>query len=353
MALRSVTRWPRLCLVVTLACSATVLAVWLATAPLPATAAAPRGAAPGSPASTAFTPTDFLYLPLILKPGIPPSATCFSATPPSVALGSSSLLSWCVSGAVTTTISPGLGVVTGTSMVVTPTATTVYVLNAINPFGVVTRTTTLTVTGGMPCSNIAAVPAWEGTLGFSYSRSGSSPGEDVSLQRGGNVSFHIEQSSIGPGGVSWIGYATGNLNINDRHVFHPSGDVSTVIGSGVPITLVSSIDEHSRITLNVRYSDCTYNFSFDPYVEATETDPGLPPAQVETTVGGIRSDNRALPGTSGAANFPAHSELWHNTADDGSDAYFPPWPAVGPGVFPSEASLGSASVNWEFHIASP
>ena len=353
MSCLSVTRWPRLSLIATLACSASVLAVWLATAPVPATASAPPGAAPASPAHTAFTPTDFLYLPLILKPGVPPSATCFNATPPSVAVGSGSLLDWCVSGAVTTTIIPGLGVVTGTSAVVTPTATTVYRLEAFNPFGVVTRTTTVTVTGGMPCGNIAAVPAWEGTLGFSYGRTGSSPSEGVSLQRGGNVSFHIEELSSGPGGVSWIGFATGNVNINDRHVFHPSGDVSTIIGSGAPITLVSGIDEHSRITLNVRYSDCSYNFSFDPYVAAKETDPGLPPADVETTVGGIRSDNRALPGLSGAANFSAHSEFWHYTVDDGSDAYFPPWPAVGPGVFPSEASLGSASVSWSFQIASP
>ncbi len=240
-------------------------------------------------------------------------------------------------------------------MIVTPTAATAYVLTAINPFGVVTRTTTVMVTGGLPCGNIAAVQAWEGTLGFSYGRSASDSGESVSLQRGGNVSFHIEQSGSGASGVSWIGFATGNVNINDRHVaFGTPDQVSTLIGSSAPITLVQGIEEHSRITLNVRYSDCTYNFTFDPYVEATDHPFNTPPAQIEAPVGSIRSTRRALPGTSGSANFSAHSQFWALTADDGSDAYFPPWPAVGSGgVFPNEGSLGSASVAWSFEIASP
>jgi hypothetical protein len=352
MVLPSVTRWPRLGLVAALICSAAVLGLWLATAPVPATAAAPRGAAPRLAASSTFTPTDYLYLPLIFKPGVPPSVTCFNATPPSVSLGSSSLLNWCVTGAVTTTISPGLGVVTGTFAVVTPTATTIYVLQAFNPFGVVTRTTTVAVTGGLPCGNIAAVDHWVGTLGFSYGRSASDSGESVSLQRGGNVTFYIQQSSSGPSGVSWIGFASGNVNINDRHVaFGTPDQVSTLIGSSAPITLVQGIEEHSRITLNVRYSDCTYNFSFDPYVQATEHDANTPPFQIEASVGSIRSDRRALPGTSGSANFSAHSQIW---ADDGSDAYFPPWAFVGAGtLFPNEGSLGSASVSWSFEITSP
>jgi hypothetical protein len=148
---------------------------------------------------------------------------------------------------------------------------------------------------------------------------------------------------------------SGNVNINDRRVdFGPPAQVSTVIGSGAPITLVQGIKDHSRIALNVRYSDCTYNFTFDPIVDATETDPNTPPFQIETPVGAIRSDSRALPGTSGSANFSAHSQFWASAADDGSDAFFPGWPAVGsPGVFPNEASLGSASVSWSFQSANP
>jgi hypothetical protein len=226
------------------------------------------------------------------------------------------------------------------------------VLRAFNDFGITQRTTTITVTGGGPCGNIGVVQAWEGTLGFSYGKTGSDSNESISMQHGGNVSFHIEQSSSGPGGVSWIGFGTGNVNIDDKHISYGTPDqVSTLVGSSAPITLVQGIEEHSRVALNIRYSDCTYNFSFDPYVEATETDPSTPPFQIETTVGSIRSDNRALSGgTSGTANFPAHSEVWGYSHT--SEAYFPPWPiTTGFGPFPNEASLGSASVQWSFSQA--
>ena len=139
------------------------------------------------------------------------------------------------------------------------------------------------------------------------------------------------------------------MNINDRHDFFnpPPPQVGTLIGSGAPITLVQGIEEHSRVALNVGYSDCSYNFTFDPVVEATETDSNTPPFQIETPVGSLRSGNRPLTpgGLSGSTNFPAHTEFWgfHN---DG-DAYFPPWPLRG-GLFPTEDSLGSAHVNWSF-----
>jgi hypothetical protein len=225
------------------------------------------------------------------------------------------------------------------------------VLTAVNQAGTVTKTLTITVTGGQPCGNIGALQAWEGTLGFSYSRSASNADEALSLQRGGNVSFHLEQSSSGPGGVSWIGFATGNVNINDRHDFYnpPPPQVGTLIGSGAPITLTVGIEESSRVALNVRYSDCSYNFTFDPNVEAMETDPNTPPFQLETSVGSLRSTNRPLaPGILGGdLFFSAHTQVW---PDDGSDVYFVRWPMPG-GLFPTENSLGSAHVNWHFEHA--
>jgi hypothetical protein len=272
---------------------------------------------------TAITETLRIHLPLLTKSsgGELPSITCFNANPATVTPGGASVLSWCVTNAVSMTL---------------------------NPAGVTTSTTTVTVTGGGLCGNIGALQAWEGTMGISYSRNASNADEAISMQRGGNVAFHLEKSGSGSGGASWIGFATGNLNINDRHDFFnpPPPQVSTIIGSGQPITLVQGIEEHSRVGFNVRYSDCTYNFTFDPVVEATETDPNTPPFQIEAPAGSLRSANRNLtPGMlSGSLFFSAHTLLW---PDDGSDVYFPPWPVPG-GLFPSEESLGSAHVNWNF-----
>lgn len=75
-----------------------------------------------------------------------PIISTFSASPASIAAGQSSTLSWGVSGATTLSIS-GLGVVTGSSKVVSPTATTTYTLTASNSTGSTTATTIITVTG--------------------------------------------------------------------------------------------------------------------------------------------------------------------------------------------------------------
>ncbi len=80
--------------------------------------------------------------------------------------------------------------------------------------------------------------------------------------------------------------------------------------------------------------------------------PNTPPFQIEASVGGIRSGTRSLTygALSGDMFWPAHTELWGQSND--GDAYFPPWP-IPVGVFPSEASLGSAHVNWRFERATP
>jgi PKD repeat protein len=75
-----------------------------------------------------------------------PVVASFTATPPSVVRGSSSTLSWSVTGAESISIDNGIGTVTGTSVVVTPTTTTTYTLTATNAGGPATSTATVTVT---------------------------------------------------------------------------------------------------------------------------------------------------------------------------------------------------------------
>jgi peptidoglycan/xylan/chitin deacetylase (PgdA/CDA1 family) len=83
-------------------------------------------------------------------PPAKPVINSFSANPTSINSGSSSQLSWSVTGASSTSISPTVGTVTGTSVNVSPTQTTTYVLTATNPGGSVTATTTVTVNQTTP-----------------------------------------------------------------------------------------------------------------------------------------------------------------------------------------------------------
>jgi len=92
-----------------------------------------------------------------------PTITSFSATPINIIAGSSTVLSWVVSNASSTSINQGVGTVTGTSRSVSPTLTTTYVLTATNPGGSVTATTTVTVTQPPPPAPKPAVASFIST----------------------------------------------------------------------------------------------------------------------------------------------------------------------------------------------
>ncbi|MFO7546985.1 MAG: hypothetical protein R6W77_15950 [Trueperaceae bacterium] len=81
--------------------------------------------------------------------GAPPAAPtigAFTAAPNMITLGDSTTLSWTVSGAVQLSVHPGNVDVTGsTSLVVSPVATTSYVLTATNAAGSVQASTSVTV----------------------------------------------------------------------------------------------------------------------------------------------------------------------------------------------------------------
>ncbi len=68
-------------------------------------------------------------------PGTAPVVSSFGANPTSITSGSASTLSWVVTGATSLAIDQGVGVVTGTSVSVRPTATTTYKLTATNSAG--------------------------------------------------------------------------------------------------------------------------------------------------------------------------------------------------------------------------
>lgn len=81
----------------------------------------------------------------------PPVINAFSATPANITAGSSTTLSWQVTGANTVTISPGIGsVAMSGSSAVSPGAATAYMLTATNSAGSVTAVAQVSVEAASP-----------------------------------------------------------------------------------------------------------------------------------------------------------------------------------------------------------
>jgi hypothetical protein len=92
--------------------------------------------------------------------GKAPTITSFTATPAKVAAGQTVTLSWTVTGSPALTLNPDVGVVGGTSVKVTPSTTTTYVLTAANTFGSAAAAAAITVVSGDPptITSFAAAP---------------------------------------------------------------------------------------------------------------------------------------------------------------------------------------------------
>ena len=90
--------------------------------------------------------------------GAPPAIANFTAIPNKLTPGQSTTLSWTVAGASSLRIDPAPGAVTGSSIKVTPTITTTYVLTATNAYGQATASTTV-FAGSLPSiSSFTATP---------------------------------------------------------------------------------------------------------------------------------------------------------------------------------------------------
>ena len=85
-----------------------------------------------------------LYTNANVPSGPAPQITQFVASANSVAAGTPVTLSWQVTGASYVIVSPAVGATRGTSVSVSPSATTIYTLYATNAFGQTTASTTIT-----------------------------------------------------------------------------------------------------------------------------------------------------------------------------------------------------------------
>jgi hypothetical protein len=86
-----------------------------------------------------------IYTSANIPTGSPPTISSFTASATSVSAGTPVTLSWTVSGASYLIVSPDIGATRGTSVTVTPSATTMYTLYATNAFGRTTATVNVTV----------------------------------------------------------------------------------------------------------------------------------------------------------------------------------------------------------------
>jgi hypothetical protein len=80
-----------------------------------------------------------------VRPGPSPVISNFNASPPSITTGQSATLNWTASDAIYNIISLSVGKVRGTSVIVTPSATTTYTLYSTNQYGHTTDKVTVTV----------------------------------------------------------------------------------------------------------------------------------------------------------------------------------------------------------------
>jgi len=86
-----------------------------------------------------------LYTSSTIPTGSAPTVSSFTASPTTITAGSSTTLTWSGTGASYYIVSPQIGAVSGTSVTVTPTATTTYTLYSTNQFGRTTSTVVVTV----------------------------------------------------------------------------------------------------------------------------------------------------------------------------------------------------------------
>jgi hypothetical protein len=271
----------------------------------------------------------------------------FQATPPVIAPGQSSTLSWCPVPATTYTLIPGPGSVSGSNYLVSPATTTTYVLLASNVLG--SSVSFATVTVAVSACDFASVTNLDGTVDFTYDFSVSSALYDFAVHQAAHLSVHLTQSEANLNSATFTGIVAGNDELNDKVTEYPSPPrISTLVGSGPPVTTIYQVNA-SKLTLTVDCTTGTYSFTITPWISATLTDPDGSTTS-PWAVGGVNVNQRPLPATlgaiSGSGALPARGPFWTG----GGDLYAPA--GLAQGMFTTgtvtDTTAGTASVDWSF-----
>lgn len=133
----------------------------------------------------------------------------FQAPPPVINPGASSTLTWCPVAGTSYRISPGQGSISGGSLDVSPTNTTVYSLVASNAQGMVTNNTTVIVG---PCGWLQ-VSNWDVSLDILYNLTPSTASYNFNILHYAGVTFHLNREPISSDtDAYYFGFATDDPN---------------------------------------------------------------------------------------------------------------------------------------------
>lgn len=207
------------------------------------------------------------YLPLTVKPesGLPVIHN-FTANPPKIQPGDTSLLSWQVTGAAGHAVSPGVGAVTGTQIEVNPAVTTEYTLHASNQSGTATATVVVTVADETPEPQTGAT--W---LPFSTHAAGSvvhTRGANLAVdeQGGVHVAYAIRTTLADGPHPAYYAYCAANCGaaqawtrvalVVQAHV----ADVRVALDpDGRPRLMIFSAPADGSATIHYTYAACNAN----------------------------------------------------------------------------------------------
>src|SRR5207237_1434135 len=118
--------------------------------------------------------------------GLAPVITSFTSDAATVAPGQSTTLRWSVTNAISVSIDHGVGLVSGTSMVVTPVDTTTYTLTAAGPGGRATQSVSVSVHTPFLHLQYDDPPVGAGKLRLVRNASSTATHLVLDLQVGGN-----------------------------------------------------------------------------------------------------------------------------------------------------------------------
>ena len=272
----------------------------------------------------------------------------FQASPAVIPLGGSSVLSWCQVAGSSYCLSPGPCPVTNSTLVVSPTVTTVYSLIVSNALGLTTNFATVTVRTG-DCA-FANLTGWDCTLNFSYEWTPSTDNYSFTIRQEGHLTFHLTPTTVIPNFTEYSGYASGNAQINDELDDHtiPPPNTTTIVGSGPPEKDPSDA-RTSLVVLDIDCSTDTFSFTLGPAITAIEKGVSSTVTNL-LTVGRVSISHHALPATVGPLSGSGFVSARGPTWTGGGDLYLPG--GLGPEMFffgvVNDDTAGSASVNWYF-----
>jgi hypothetical protein len=249
----------------------------------------------------------------------------FQAAPGVITAGQSSTLTWCPQDGTTYTLSPGPGIVTGSSLPVSPAVTTVYSLTASNASGFATDFATVVVG---PCGWLQ-VKNWDAKLYFNYFDSRSTKDYNFSIHHNvglvDDITFHLTpQVGSTMTDAYFFGTATGGMVSVKDHEDDKTGPIIYTTdeeGSGPPEQLISSLSLH--LTCN------SYDFSYNVVMNHV----------IETSEFGVFDMYEGV-GSGGMASRPLEGT---NSFIHGSEYVSAQYPPVSAEYFSASSDLGKAA----------